>query len=112
MLKCVCFLYKHFSEIKVQFFILGFSHPFCQNIIYECIVRVHFFVATVTTKIEHKLHKYTFICLSDFMTTENPKPDTPDPSTNTQTADMIEKRISGSESFDNLDSLKNKKKDK
>lgn len=88
MLKCVCFLYKHFSEIKVQFFILGFSNPFCQNILYQGIFNVRF-VAAVATKIEQKLHKYTFICLSNFMTSENPKPDTPDPSTNTQTADMI-----------------------
>lgn len=58
------FLYKHFSEIKVQFFILGFSNSFSQNILYECI-RVRF-GAAVATKMEQKLHKYTFIRLSNF----------------------------------------------
>lgn len=84
---CFFFLYKHFSEIKVPFFILGFSNSFSQNILYECI-RVRF-GAAVATKMEQKLHKFTFIRLSNFMTSENPKPDTPDPSTNTQMADMI-----------------------
>ena len=58
-------------------------------------------------KIEQNLHKYRFICLSNFTISENAKPDTPDPSTNTQNADI--EANWGFKSFKKFDSFKKKK---